>query len=279
MAETIPPSLVLIIIGSVTGLSIAALFAAGLVPAAVAAVFLLVVVLLRSRDDRSDLAPRPSLKVILRSFYVAIPGFVLPFVIRAAILGGVATATEVSTIGILYTLLVGVFVYREFDWRRAYPIMLDTLGLTGAFMLILATATAMAFALTQSGFAQDLADALGHAPGGKAGFLVLSVLLFMVLGSFLEGLPAIVLFGPLLFPIAQAVGVNQVHYAIVAILAMGVGLFAPPLGAGYYGACLIGRCNPDLAIYRIIPYLAAIVVGLILVTAFPVLSIGFNPHP
>jgi tripartite ATP-independent transporter DctM subunit len=280
MSETIPPSLVLIIIGSVTGLSIGALFAAGLVPAAVAAFFLLLVVLWRSRNiDRTELAARPKLGLIVRAFWVAIPGFVLPFVIRAAILGGVATATEVSTIGIFYTLFVGVFVYREFDWRRAYPILLESIGLTGAFMLILATATAMAFSLTQTGFAQDLATALGHAPGGKAGFLALSVVLFIVLGSFLEGLPAIVLFGPLLFPIAAAIGVNQIHYAIVAILAMGVGLFAPPLGAGYYGACLIGRCDPDLAIYRILPYLAAIVVGLILVTAFPFLSIGFGPQP
>jgi tripartite ATP-independent transporter DctM subunit len=278
MAETIPPSLVLIIIGSVTGLSISALFAAGLMPAAVAAFFLLLVVLWRSRTDRTDLAQRPTLRLIVRAFLVAIPGFVLPLVIRAAILGGVATATEVSTIGILYTLLVGVFVYRDFDWRRAYPILCETASLTGAIMLILATATAMAFALTQSGFAQDLTNALGHAPGGKTGFLILSVLLFITLGSVLEGLPAIVLFGPLLFPVAQAIGVNQIHYAIVAILAMGVGLFAPPLGAGYYGACLIGGCDPDLAIYRIIPYLAAIVVGLILVTAFPVLSIGFG-HP
>ena len=279
MAETIPPSLVLIIIGSVTGLSISALFAAGLVPAAVAAFFLLIVVLWRSRSDHAELAQRPTLRLIVRAFLVAIPGLVLPFVIRAAILGGVATATEVSTIGILYALFVGLFVYRDFNWRRAYPILRETANLTGAIMLILATATAMAFALTQSGFAQDLAEALGHAPGGKAGFLVLSVLLFITLGSFLEGLPAIVLFGPLLFPIAQTIGINQIHYAIVAILAMGVGLFSPPLGAGYYGACLIGGCDPDLAIYRIIPYLAAIVVGLILVTAFPALSIGFTARP
>jgi tripartite ATP-independent transporter DctM subunit len=276
MAETIPPSLVLIIIGSVTNLSIGALFAAGLVPAAVAGLFLLLVVLWRSRNDRMELAKRPTAGAILRAFIVALPGFALPLLIRAAILGGVATATEVSTIAIFYALAVGILIYREFDWNRAYPIFLETAGLTGAFMLILATATAMAFALTQSGFAQSLADALGHAPGGKAGFLALSILLFIVLGSVLEGLPAIVLFGPLLFPIAESAGVNQIHYAIVAILAMGVGLFSPPLGAGYYGACLIGRCDPGTAMYRFIPYMLAIIVGLIIVAAFPVLSIGFG---
>jgi tripartite ATP-independent transporter DctM subunit len=275
MAETIPPSIVLIIIGSVTNLSIGALFAAGLVPAAVAAIFLLIVVFWRSGSDRPDLAKRATPMLIARAFVIAIPGFILPFLIRAAILGGVATATEVSTIGIFYALFVGVLVYRDFDWRRMYPILRDTADLTGAFMLIIATATAMAFALTQSGFAQALSDSLGHAPGGQLGFLIASALLFIVLGSVLEGLPAIVLFGPLLFPVAASVGVNLIQYAMVAILAMGVGLFSPPLGAGFYGTCLIGRCDPDLAIYRFIPYMLAIVAGLILVIAFPVLSTGF----
>jgi tripartite ATP-independent transporter DctM subunit len=276
MAETIPPSLVLIIIGSTVGVSIAALFAAGLVPAAVAALFLLVVVWFRSRDDRTELAQRPALRDIGWAFFVAIPGFVLPFVIRAAILGGVATATEVSTIGIIYTILVGVFVYREFDWRHMYPILRETASLTGAIMLIIATATAMAWALTQSGFADELATALSNAPGGKAGFMALSVILFLVLGSILEGIPAIVLFGPLLFPIAKAAGIAEVHFAIVAVLAMGVGLFAPPFGAGYYAACAIGKCDSDLAAPRIVPYLLAIVLALICVAAIPQLSLGFR---
>lgn len=276
MAETIPPSLVLIIIGSTCGISIAALFAAGLVPAALAALFLLVVVWFRSRDDRTELAARRKLRDIAWAFFIAIPGFVLPFVIRGAILGGVATATEVSTIGIVYTILVGVFVYREFDWRQMYPVLRETASLTGAIMLIIATATAMAWALTQSGFADQLATALSNAPGGKAGFMALSVVLFLVLGSILEGIPAIVLFGPLLFPIAKAAGIADVHFAIVAVLAMGIGLFAPPFGAGYYAACAIGKCDSDLAAPRIVPYLLAIVLALICVAAIPQLSLGFG---
>jgi tripartite ATP-independent transporter DctM subunit len=278
MSETIPPSLVLIIIGSTTGVSIAALFAAGLVPAAVAALFLLVVVALRSRHDRTELAKQPAWRDIVRAFVVAIPGFVLPFLIRAAILGGVATATEVSTIGIVYTILVGIFVYREFKWREMYPLLRETASLTGAIMLIIAMATSMAWALTQSGFADQLATGLSHAPGGKIGFMALAIVLFLVLGSILEGIPAIVLFGPLLFPIAKAAGISEVHFAIVAVLAMGIGLFAPPFGAGFYAACAIGKCDSDLAAPRIIPYLLAILLALICVAAIPQLSLGFG-HP
>jgi tripartite ATP-independent transporter DctM subunit len=274
MAETIPPSLVLIIIGTVAGVSIRDLFTAGLLPAAVASIALLIVALRRSRADARERPKRATAGFIARAFFVAIPGLVLPLVIRFFVINGVATATEVSTVGIVYTLLVGLVVYREFDWKRAYPMLRETAGLTGALMLIIATATAMGWALTQSGFAQQLADALAHA-GGPAGFLALSIGAFIVLGSVLEGIPAMVLFGPLLFPIARQFHINEVHYAIVAVLAMGIGLFAPPLGIGYYGACAIGRASPDRAAAPMIPYLAALLAALILIAAVPWISTGF----
>jgi tripartite ATP-independent transporter DctM subunit len=274
MAETIPPSFVLIMIGTVAGLSIRDLFTAGLLPALVAAIALIVVALFRSRGERIGQAKRATPKMIGRAFLVALPGLVLPLVIRVFVMNGVATATEVSTIGIVYTLLIGILVYREFNWRRAYPMLVETASLSGSIMIIIATATAMAWALTQSGFANQLATLLSHA-GGPAGFLALSIVLFIVLGSVLEGAPAIVLFGPLLFPIAQQIGVNPIHYAIVTILAMGVGLFAPPLGVGYYGACAIGKCAPDEAVRPMIPYMLALIVALIIVAAVPWLSTGF----
>jgi TRAP-type C4-dicarboxylate transport system permease large subunit len=132
----------------------------------------------------------------------------------------------------------------------------------------------MAWALTQAGFAQTLADIMGHLPGGKVGFLAVSIVLFIMLGSVLEGLPAMVLFGPLLFPIAEQVGINVVHYAIVAILAMGIGLFSPPFGVGFYQTCLIGRASSDESLGRIWPYMLTLVVALIIVAAVPWLTVG-----
>jgi len=199
----------------------------------------------------------------------------MPFLIRYLIVAGIATATEVSTVGVAYTLIVGIVIYREFDCRRVYPKLRETANLTGAIMLIIAMATAMSWALTQSGFAESLAQALEHAPGGQVGFMVLSILLFAILGSVLEGIPAIVLFGTLLFPIARTLGINEIHYAITVILAMSIGLFSPPLGVGYYGACAVGRCDPDLAARAILPYLAALAVALVLIAAVPWISIGF----
>ena len=277
MAETIPPSLVLIIIGSVTGVSIGALFTAGLLPAVLCSIFLVAVALYEAKREALSTTARAPLAVIGRTLLVAIPGLLLPLLIRYFVVAGIATATEVSVVGIVYTLLVGIFVYREFKWSKAYPTLLETVSLSGAILLIIATATAMGWALTQSGFAQQLADILGHAPGGPLGIMLLSVLLFIILGSVLEGIPAMVLFGPLLFPVAKAAGINEVHYAIVAVLAMGVGLFSPPLGIGYYSACAIGKADPEAAVVPILPYLGALVLALVIIALVPWISLGFLP--
>ena len=168
MSETIPPSLVLITIGSVTNVSISALFTGGLLPAAVAALALVAASWFRSRHMDFGGGERAPVSQMLRTFVIAVPGLTLPFVIRAAVIDGVATATEVSTVGVVYTAALGIFVYREFDWRRIYPLLVDTLSLTGAVMLIIGTATAMAWALTQSGFSQWLVTQIAAVPGGHS---------------------------------------------------------------------------------------------------------------
>jgi tripartite ATP-independent transporter DctM subunit len=273
--ETVPPSLVLITIGSVTGVSIAALFTGGLLPAVVLGLVLCVVVRYRYRHEDLSLVQRTPWKEVGRLLLIALPALALPFVIRAAVVEGVATATEVSTIGIAYAMLAGLFVYRQFDWKRLGPMLVNTAALSGAILLIIGTATAMAWGLTQSGFSRWLAEMMGALPGGAPMFLAVSIVAFVVLGSVLEGIPAIVLFGPLLFPIARQLGVHDVHYAMVVVLSMGLGLFAPPLGVGYYAACAIGRVNPDAGIRPIVGYMVALLIGTIVVAAVPWISIGF----
>ncbi|MBS0455075.1 MAG: TRAP transporter large permease subunit [Proteobacteria bacterium] len=273
--ETIPPSIVLITIGSVTGVSIAALFTGGLVPGLVLGVALCAVVWWRYRHEDLSGVERASGRAIGKAFVYALPAVALPFVIRAAVVEGVATATEVSTIGIAYSVLAGLLLYRQFDVKRLLPMLIETAALSGAIIFIIGAATGMAWGLTQSGFAHDLAEAMQTMPGGKAGFIAVSVVAFIVLGSVLEGIPAIVLFGPLMFPIARAVGVHEVHYAMVVVLSMGLGLFAPPFGVGYYAACAIGKVDPVEGIRPIWGYLAALAIGLVLVAAVPWFSTGF----
>ncbi|MBR0871367.1 TRAP transporter large permease subunit [Bradyrhizobium tropiciagri] len=273
--ETIPPSLVLITIGSVTGVSISALFTGGLLPGVVLAITLSALVWWRYRGEDLSHVQRATGSEIGKALVFALPALALPFVIRYAVVEGIATATEVSTIGIVYAFIIGLLIYRQFSWRRLLPMLVETACLSGAILFIIGTATGMAWGLTQSGFSRALAAAMTGLPGGSATFIAVSILAFVVLGSVLEGIPAIVLFGPLLFPIAKTVGVHEVHYAMIIILAMGIGLFAPPFGVGYYAACAIGRVDPAEGIRPIWGYMLALLIGLIIVAIFPWISIGF----
>ncbi|WP_332117888.1 TRAP transporter large permease subunit [Azorhizobium caulinodans] len=277
MSETIPPSIVLIAIASVTGVSIAALFTAGILPALVLALVLAVVARYRAgKEEDQSVVPRAPRAVVMKTLLVAIPALLLPFLIRTAVVEGVATATEVSTIGIAYSLVLGLLVYRGgLSWRGALPMLARTASLSGAILFIVGAASAMAWALTQSGFSHALAAAMAGVPGGQVGFLLISLVAFIVLGSLLEGIPAIVLFGPLLFPIARQFGIHEVHYSMVVILAMGLGLFAPPFGLCYYAACIIGGVKPEAGMRRIWIYLGALFLGLLALTFIPWFSIGF----
>ena len=273
--ETIPPSIVLITIGSVVGVSIAALFTGGLLPAVVLGAMLCTVVWWRNRREDLSGVRRATRREIARSFLYALPALALPFVIRSAVVEGVATATEVSTIGIIYALVIGIVVYRSFPGRRWGRMLVETAALSGAILFIIGAATAVSWSLTQSGFSRQLAAMMGQLPGGAPMFLAVSVVAFIVLGSVLEGIPALVLFGPLVFPIAKVLGIHEVHYAMVVIVAMGIGLFVPPVGVGYYAACAVGRVDPDEGLKSIWLYVAALIAGLILVASIPWLSIGF----
>ncbi|MDR6398132.1 tripartite ATP-independent transporter DctM subunit [Herbaspirillum seropedicae] len=278
MTETIPPSLVLITIGAVCSVSITALFIGGLMPAAIATIAIAVVCWMRARREPMPDVKRAPLSLIAKTLIAAIPALALPMLIRVAVIEGVATATEVATIGVAYTVVVGLIMHlfmRHLSFKRLYPMLIESAALSGAILLIIGMATAMAWALTQSGFSAKLVALMQGVPGGGVGFLLITIVIFIVLGSLLEGIPAIVLFGPLLFPVARSLGVHDVHYAMVVILAMGIGLFAPPFGVGFYAACAIGKVSPDGVFNRVWGYLAALVVALLVVAFVPWISIGF----
>ncbi len=281
--ETVPPSIVLITVGSVTGVSIASLFTGGILPSLIMGCFLASVVWWRTgkRAAASDALPAKiyAWSDTWRTLGVAAPALVLPFIIRTAVVEGFATPTEVSTLGILYSaayaVLVAVVLGRRPDLRALARGLLNTASLTGAILLIVGCASAMAWALTQSGLAQQLTVIMHSVPGGAYGFLAVSIVVCVTLGSVLEGLPAVVLLAPIVYPIARSFGIHEVHYSIVVILGMGIGLFAPPFGLGYSTACAIANVETTAGLKPIAGYLVALIVGLFVIAAVPWLSIGF----
>ncbi len=272
MADTVPPSIVLIVLGSVAGVSIAGLFESGFFVAMVLLLALLVLARWKARNEETGNIQRPSIKAIGRLSLLAAPALVLPFLIRSAVGGGVATATEVSTIAVLYAMLIGQVLYGGIGWKRAYAMLVETAALSGAILLILGTASAMAWAITQSGIVQQLSAFLTTLPGGWIAFMAVTVVVFLILGCLLEGLPAVLLLAPIMFPIAKKLGINEIHYSMVIVCAMNVGLMMPPIGVGFYIACRIGDAKPDDVIIAIWPYIAALLVGVVVIAAVPTLS-------
>jgi tripartite ATP-independent transporter DctM subunit len=272
MADTVPPSIVLIVLGSVAGVSIAGLFQAGVTVALVLLLALAVLARWKARGEQMGGVKRAPLATVLRTLLIAGPALVLPFLIRGAVGGGVATATEVSTIAVLYAMVIGMVLYGGLGPRRIYAMLVETAALSGAILMILGTALAMAWAITQSGVAQQLAVFMKGLPGGVPTFLAVTIAIFLVLGCILEGLPALLLMAPLMFPIAKSLGIHDVHYAMVVVVAMNIGLMMPPVGVGFYIACRIGNVSPDEAMGAIWPYLLALLAGLVIVAAVPAIS-------
>jgi tripartite ATP-independent transporter DctM subunit len=275
MADTVPPSIVLIVLGSAAGVSIAGLFTAGFFIAMVLLAALAVLARWKARHEEMAGVRRAPLSLVGRTALVAAPALVLPFMIRGFVGGGIATATEVSTVAVVYALFIGIVLYGGIPLRTMGRILVETAALGGAILLILGTASAMAWALTQTGFANQLVQAVAELPGGSATFMVVSILIFLVLGCVLEGLPAIVLMAPIMFPLARNLGIHDIHYSMVIVTAMNIGLMAPPIGIGFYIACKIGNVSPDEAMTAIWPYIAALLVGLAIIAAFPHFSTFF----
>lgn len=275
-SETVAPSLVLIAIGSVTTVSIQALFTGGMLPAFFMALILCAVVYWRSGKSHEKQGASGEKKVgIFKLFWISLPAIILPFIIRGAVVEGIATATEVATIGVIYAILLGIIVNlrngRHF-LRELWNACVDSAALTAAILLVLGGVTGMSFALAQSGFSRQLVELALAVPGGAAGFMAISIVLFIVLGAVLEGLPAMILFAPLMFPAANALGINEVHYAIVTVFSMGIGLFTPPFGVGYFIACAISNVDPREGVRPFMVYVAALFVGLIILAMFPIIS-------
>ncbi len=275
MADTVPPSIVLIVLGSVAGLSIGALFTSGFVIAFVLLISLAIVARWKAGGEELAGISRAPFSIVKKMLAIAAPALVLPFLIRFAVGEGVATATEVSTIAVLYALVIGIFLYGGISPRRFYAMLSETAAMSGAILLIMGTALATAWALTQTGFAYNLTSWMTGLPGGWLTFMAASILIFMALGCLLEGLPALVLLAPLLFPIAQDLGIHGIHYAMVVVVAVNIGLFIPPIGIGFYLACSIGKVPPNEVLGSIWVYLLALIAGLVVITLVPALSIAY----
>jgi tripartite ATP-independent transporter DctM subunit len=273
MAETIPPCINLIILGFVANLSIGGLFVAGLLPAGLMALALIAVSVIfgKSRASRAEAEPRPPMSGLWSG---AIASFGLIFMIFAGFKSGFATATEISAFAVLYAVVIGSLVFRELSPRTAAHSFVQAATRSGLVLFIVAAAQSLAFILTL----QQVPHAVGETMLSLSGthgtwmFMLLSIAVLIVMGSVLEGAAALIIFGPLLLPVAVRLGIDPLHFGVVLVIAMGIGLFAPPLGLGLYGACLIGNVPIEQTVKPIIGYLGLLLMCLLVIVFIPAIS-------
>jgi len=273
MGECIPPSLAMLVLGSVTSLSVAALFAGGLIPAAVIALCLMALIWFAS-PRRTTYRRPPHMGRLAAG---AIIPFTMPVFLFAGILLGFATPTEVSAFAVAYGLLIAVVLYREATGRDFSRMVAEAATASGMVLFTLAAAQSFSWVLSAAELPHRLAEIVTTWASGPFLFLFVSVIALIVLGSLLEGLPAILILAPLLVPLAPQAGVDPLHYGIVLLVAMGIGAFLPPLGVGFYIACSVVRGHADRATRAMIPYFIVLLVGVMLVAYVPWFTL-YLPH-
>jgi tripartite ATP-independent transporter DctM subunit len=269
MSETIPPSLAMLVLGSVAPISIGTLFIAGLLPAAVIAALLMVLNWFLAVRQGAPRMPRATGPELARAAAVAVLPLVMPVLMVVGIRFGIATPTEISAVAVLYGLILACGVYRAFGLRELVGIVVECGLLAGMVLFIIAAAGSFAWTLTAANLPVALIALLHTLGDSPAAFLIGSLALLVVVGSLLEGLPALIILGPLLIPIAGQYGIDSIHYAMVIILAMGIGIFIPPIGIGFYIACAVAESRIETASRAMVPYLMVLVLGVLAVAFVP----------
>src|ERR1700733_610977 len=273
MAETIPPCINLIILGFVANLSIGGLFVAGLLPASLMALALIAVSIAFGKRAASAEEIEP--KIPMSGLWTgAIASFGLIFMIFAGFKSGFATATEISAFAVLYALVVGSLVFRELSLKSAAHSFVQAATRSGLVLFIVAAAQSLAFILTLQQVPHAVGEMMLQLSGthGTWLFMLLSIAVLIVMGSVLEGAAALIIFGPLLLPVAVKLGVDPLHFGVVLVISMGLGLFAPPLGLGLYGACLIGHVPIEQTVKPIMGYLGLLFLCLLVIAFIPGIS-------
>jgi len=277
MGETIPPSLMLLVLGSITTLSVGSLFVAGVLPAAILAIALIVAVLARSRHAGYRKAPPFRLGRALRSTPLAIPALIVPVIVVGGIVGGVASPTESATFAVVYGFVIALLVYRAIGLRSGWIALRDAALTAGMVLFMVAASNLLSQAIVIDGLGRAMANAFG-ALRVPLLFMFITMLVMIVVGFVLEGLPAMLIAAPILLPIATRLGIDPLQYGIVLTMAVGIGVFLPPVGIGYYVACAIGEAPVNATMRPCVVYNLFLIVGMIIVILFPQITTWLPHH-
>lgn len=273
MGPIIPPSIAFIIYGAITDLSIGRLFLAGAVPGVTMGLLLMITCYFMARRHHWPKEPVPTRREFLAKLVVALPALAMPVIIIGGILGGVFTATEASVIAVAYALVVALFVYRDIGVRHLPPILLESLKQTAVLFLIIACAGAFGWVITVLRVGEAMIAFLSGLTTNPWVILLLLNVLFLILGCFIDVTANMLIFAPLLTKVVAAYGIDPIHFGVIFVINLQIGLMTPPYGLTMYLLMRVANISMESYIRAMWPFLAALVACLLLVTYVPDLTL------
>lgn len=266
----IPPSNILIVYSLASGgVSIAALFLAGYLPGILVGVSLMIVAGIISKKRNYPIMPRIGFLQALKYFLDAIPSLLLIVIVIGGIIAGYFTATEASAIAVLYTFILSVLIYKEVKWKEIPSILLSTVGTTAIVMLLIGTSMSMSWIMSYENIPQNISAALISLTNSKIVILLIINMILLLVGTFMDMTPAVLIFTPIFLPVVMQLGINPIHFGIMMVLNLCVGLCTPPVGAVLFIGCGIANCRIDEVIKPLLPLFVAMIIALMLVTYIP----------
>lgn len=268
----IPPSNVLIVYSLASGgVSIAALFLAGYIPGILTGLSLMIVASFWAKKKKYNLGKRSSLKEVFTTFIDAFPSLLLLVIVIGGIVAGIFTATEASAIAVLYTLLLGMF-YKEIDMKRLPQILLSSSATTAIVMLLIGASMSMSWVMSYENIPQNISSALLGISEHKIVILLMINLILLFVGIFMDMTPAVLIFTPIFLPIVTKLGIDPVHFGIIMVLNLCIGLCTPPVGSVLFVGVGLAKTTIEKVVKPLIPLFIAMIIALFLVTYFPQLS-------
>ncbi len=270
----IPPSNILIVYSLASGgVSIAALFIAGYLPGLLVGMGLIVVAAITSIVRGYPVGAKAGLRESMLKFLAAIPSLLLIIIVIGGIIAGIFTATEASAVAVLYSLFLAVGVYREVKIKELPAILLKTVETTAIVMLLIGTSKAMSWILSYENIPQNISTALVGLTDNTIVILLLINLILLVVGTFMDMTPAVLIFTPILLPVVMKLGMTPLHFGIMMVLNLSIGLCTPPVGSVLFVGCGIGKTSIAKLIRPLVPLYIAMLIALMLVTYIPAISL------
>ena len=270
----IPPSNVLIVFSlTAGGVSVASLFMAGYLPGILMGLAIMTVCAIIAKRRGYPVSERPTCAQAAKAFFDALPSLLLVIIVMGGILGGIFTATEASAIAVVYTFILSVMIYREVKWRDLPKLILESVVTTSIVLLLIGFSVGMSWAMTNADIPYMISDTLMGISENPMVILLLINIVLLIVGIFMDMTPAVLIFTPIFLPIAEELGMNPVHFGIMMVANLCIGLLTPPVGSALFVGCSISGVKIQQLIKPLLPFYFALLVALMMITYIPQISL------